>query len=78
MGQKKEIRQLISEKQLQLDQHYKGGGRNALMFLIKPGPASQYGNLVDIMDEALIHDVKKYAVLPLQPAEMEFLSRRER
>lgn len=75
INQKQEIRKLISDKQHHLDQYNTKEGRNALMFLIKPGKQSEYGNMIDILDEALIQRVKKYALLPLQPAEREFLDK---
>jgi len=38
-------------------------GRHGLMVLIKPGEGAVNGDIIDMMDEALINDVKKYAVL---------------
>jgi hypothetical protein len=45
-----------------MDRSYKGG-RKELMLLIKPTPGSSYKNVVSLLDEALIHDVKRYALL---------------
>ncbi|MBI5858348.1 MAG: biopolymer transporter ExbD [Sphingobacteriales bacterium] len=55
------IGKIISEKQLQLD-HSKGG-RNELMVIIKPGKESAYKNLVNLLDEMLIHQVSGYAII---------------
>ena len=73
INNKPELRRLITGKQKVLDQQNLREGRGALMFLIKPAPDANYGNVIDMLDEALIHRVKKYAILPLQPAETEYL-----
>lgn len=72
---KSEIRKLIIDKQLTLDKAGNREGRSTLMFLIKPGGEAEYGNIIDMLDEALIHGVKKYAILPLLPDEAEFLAK---
>ena len=43
------------------------------MLLIKPGAKSTYKNVVDALDEAVIHDVKKYAILEPGTDELTFL-----
>ncbi len=55
------IGHIISEKQMQLDNH--NGGRDQLVVIIKPGKETSYRNVVDILDEMIIHDVKRYAVV---------------
>lgn len=55
------IGDIISEKQMQLDNH--NGGRDQLVVIIKPGKETSYRNVVDILDEMIIHDVKRYAVV---------------
>ena len=48
-------------------------GRRGLMLLIKPGSKSSYKNVVDALDEAMINDVKKYAILEPGANELNFL-----
>ena len=51
-----------------MDRHYKGG-RKELMLLIKPSVDASYGNLVSLLDETLINQVSKYALVDLKPEE---------
>ena len=39
------------------------------MLLIKPSPGSDYQNVVALLDEALINDIKRYALMDLPAAE---------
>lgn len=48
-------------------------GENDLMVLIKADNTANYRNIVDIMDEMLINDVARYAVVDITPAEQAFL-----
>lgn len=50
-----------------------GGEKEGLMLLIKPGPASSYQNLIDALDAAVIHNVKRYAVLDPSEAERRYM-----
>ena len=43
--------------------------------MIKPGPDAGYGNVVDMIDEALINNVQKYVVLKALPEEVQYLSK---
>ena len=58
------IGRIIRQKQKELDASGKfADGRKGLMLLIKPTSASAYKNVIDALDEAVIHDVKKYAIV---------------
>lgn len=48
-------------------------GKNELMVLIKADDKANYKNVVDIMDEMLINDVDRYAMVDITPAEQNFL-----
>jgi biopolymer transport protein ExbD len=65
---------LIREKQKWLDINDKKEGRKGLMLLIKPGSKASYKNVIDALDEAMINGVKKYVVLPADPAETAWLN----
>lgn len=44
-----------------------------LMLLIKPTDLASYGALIGILDEVLINDLKKYAIMDLSPGELKYL-----
>jgi biopolymer transport protein ExbD len=68
------LRKIIGEKQSQLDRSAKNKeGRNGLMLLIKPGDRATYKYIVDILDEATISRVKKYAIIQLSAQEKNWL-----
>ena len=69
---------VISEKQQQLDSTNTKEGRNGLMLFIKPGKETAYSNVIDMLDEALIHDIKKYALLKAEKEEIEYLEQIEK
>jgi biopolymer transport protein ExbD len=58
---------VIREKQLSLDHVLID--RNKLMILIKADKRSSYKNVVDILDEMLINNVKRYAIV--EPGEWD-------
>ncbi|HMR92173.1 MAG TPA: biopolymer transporter ExbD [Chitinophagaceae bacterium] len=64
---KQGLGKIIREKQVAL-----GAARNELMLLIKPGPRAGYRQVVDALDEAIINQVKKYAVLKPAPEEAAY------
>ncbi|HMI59363.1 MAG TPA: biopolymer transporter ExbD [Puia sp.] len=67
------IGDIIRQKQLAMDHNYKGG-RKELMLLIKPSPEASYGNVVRLLDESTINDVKRYALMNLTPEERRNIS----
>lgn len=60
--------QVVRNKQAVLD---RVGKRKELVIMIKPTPESNYQNLVNVLDEMLINDVKRYAVMDLTPEEKD-------
>ncbi|THU41842.1 biopolymer transporter ExbD [Niastella caeni] len=64
------IGQIVRTKQVILNRK-KPGNRDELVVMIKPTPESNYENLVSVLDEMLINDVKRYAVMDLTPEEKE-------
>ena len=63
------LRKRITERQLWLDAHPGKEGRDGLMVLVKPAEGTEYKQVVDVLDEMSITQVKKYAVVGLSPAE---------
>ncbi len=69
------IRDIIIARQQQLDADVKSKEkRDGLMLLIKPTSEASYKNMVDVLDEATINMVKRYAVLKLSAEEMKWVS----
>lgn len=52
-------------------------GRKGLILLIKPARNASYKNIVDALDEVIINDVKKYAIVEPETEELKFLEQRE-
>lgn len=71
------IGDVIRQKQKWLDGHNKREGRKGLMLLIKAGPNADYGEVVDMIDQALINNVQKYAIVKPQPEEIQYLAKEE-
>ena len=68
------IGKIIRQKQKDIDESGKfSDGRKGLMLLIKPTSKSSYKNVVDALDEAVINDVKKYAIIEPAYNEIEFI-----
>ena len=45
--------------------------------IIKPGPESTYKNTVDILDEMLISDIHRYALVDITPQDLQFIGASE-
>jgi biopolymer transport protein ExbD len=52
---------------------YSGNPDKGLIVLIKPGKNSNYGNLVDVLDEMAIGDIKSYAITDLTEKESKLV-----
>lgn len=50
-----------------------GKPRKGIIVLIKPGKKSNYGNLVDVLDEMAIADVATYAIADLDEKEIKIV-----
>lgn len=70
------IGNLIRQKQKQLQQLDKEGGKNALVFLIKPTSGCSYKNVIDALDETAINDVKKYMIVDASAEEKMVFEKR--
>ena len=67
------IGKVIMQKQKEIDAGGKfAEGRKGLMLLIKPTPSSNYKNVIDALDEAVINDVRKYAIIEPTKEELHF------
>jgi len=68
------IGKIIRQKQKEIDASGKFvDGRRGLMLLIKPTSESVYKNVVDALDEAVINDVKKYAIVEPTNEEINYI-----
>ena len=72
-----DLRKVIGDKQQALDIKVPiKEGRDGLMLLIKPGNSSSYKNVIDVLDEATISRVKKYAIIKLSEEERKWLEQK--
>lgn len=61
------IRKILNEKKASI---------KGLVVLIKPSQQSQYKNVVDLLDEILIADIKRYAIVDIEPQDLALLESR--
>lgn len=71
------LRQKIQERQQWLDEHPGKEGRDGLMVLVKSSPEASYKQVVDVLDEMTINQVKKYAVVKPALSELEWVKTHE-
>jgi len=69
-----ELRHKIQERQHWLDIHPCNEGRAGLMVLLKSSPGASYKQVVDVLDEMTINQVKKYAVIKPALSELEWMT----
>ena len=73
------IGKIIRQKQKDIDASGKfADGRKGLMLLIKPTSKSVYKNVIDALDEAVINDVKKYAIVEPINEEINYIKAKHR
>lgn len=71
---KEGIRKIIRNKQEWLDKaNISKEKRDGLMVLIKADSEASYENLMAVLDEMLINNVKRYALIKLEPGEINWL-----
>jgi len=73
----RELRQelAIRKKEVLAYSTKKGNPEKGLIVLIKPDNMSNYGNLIDILDEMAISDVPTYAITDIEKSETALLKR---
>ena len=72
------LRKIIMAKQKLLDESSSlREGRNGLMLIIKASGSASYKNMVDVLDEASINLVKRYAVVKMTTEEKSWVDNRE-
>lgn len=72
------LRKIIAARQKKLDAMPNiKEGRNEMMLLIKPSASASYKNVVDVLDEATIGIVKKYAIVKISPDEKDWLEKNQ-
>ncbi|MET0635432.1 MAG: biopolymer transporter ExbD [Chitinophagaceae bacterium] len=68
------IRNIIIQKKAFLEQAGLDSlGKDGLMLLIKAGPEANYKTVIDLLDETLISDLKRHALIRIDPEELEFI-----
>jgi len=73
------IGKVIRQKQKEIDVSGKfTDGRKGLMLLIKPTSKSDYKNVIDALDEVVINDVRKYAIVEPANEEISYIRSKKR
>ena len=67
------LRKIIMNKRQWLDAHDRKEGRHGLMMLIKSTEKTLYKNVIDALDETMINDVRKYALVTMEPEETDWI-----
>lgn len=74
------IRDAIIDKKKRVDELKQQGvltGKDQLTILIKPDATSTYEDLVNMLDEMAINDVRVYAIVDITPVDQEFIQMTE-
>jgi biopolymer transport protein ExbD len=71
-GLGKVIRQ--KQKDIEASGKFKDGHKG-MMMIIKPTSSSVYKNVIDALDEVMINDVRKYAIVEPEKEESEYLKK---
>jgi biopolymer transport protein ExbD len=71
------IGQVMRDKQQSLERMNKGNeGKEGMMVLIKPMKGANYDDVMKVLDEILINEVKKYALIKPEAEEIAFMDKR--
>jgi biopolymer transport protein ExbD len=69
--------EVVRQKQKEIEASKKfADGKKGLMLIIKPTSKSVYKNVIDALDEAVINDVRKYAIVEPAEEEINFIKAR--
>ena len=69
------IGDIIRQKQKSMNDTKGKDGRNSLVLIVKATKEASYKNLMDVLDEILINDVRHYAVVDPEPEEIRYLQK---
>lgn len=56
------LRHFIQQRQIEVESQW--GSKEKLFVIIKPLPGASFKNMIDVLDEMLINDVKLYTITP--------------
>lgn len=71
------LRKVIIAKKQWLAVHELKEGSNGLMMLTKSTPETSYKNLVDVLDDTMINDVRKYALVRMEVEEAAWIKKQQ-